>query len=77
MKAYIWRVEALHPDTRVQCVGSCPCLVPIAFHPPWFSFRVFQMFSAPVKVVKLCEVIQESASSTTLVPGSQRRVVIK
>ena len=37
------------------------------------------MFSVgpPVKVVELCEVIQESASSTALVPGNQRQDILK
>ena len=68
---YIWRIEALDPDARVQCVGSRPCLVPIAFHPPLFSFKKIQTcikVGLPVKVVKLCEVIKESSSSTALVP---------
>ena len=76
-QTYIWRVEALDPDTRVQCVGSCPCLVPIAFHPPWLAFRMLFFRCAlslcpPVKVVKLCEVIKESSSSTTLIPEWMR-----
>ena len=71
-KAHIWRVEALNPDARVQCVGFRPGLVPVAFHPPSLSFRIIFfskcfLVGLPVKVVKLCEVIKESSSSTTLV----------
>ena len=43
LKTHIWRIKTLHPNTSVEHVSFCPCLVPIALHPPWLGLSVFYL----------------------------------
>ena len=82
-KTHIWRVKTLHPNTSVKHVSFCPCLVPIALHPPGFRLSVchlgklhrFVVNCPPIEVVELFKVIKESSSRPALISGCKKGLI--